>query len=97
MKTERMTILVTAEQKAAILARAQNLGLSAGEMMRRAVDAYDPAASMDEDETVLNALADELFAAARDARAALEEANRELEATLDQLAKRREAGADVGL
>ena len=63
MKTERMTILVTPEQKAAILARAERLGLSAGEMVRRAVESYDPAAGSDEDQAVLDALADELFAA----------------------------------
>lgn len=92
MKTERMTVLVTPEQKAAILARAASLGLSAGEMVRRAVESYEPsAASAAEDEVVLNALADELFAAAKSARAALNEANREIQATLEQLAKSREA------
>jgi ABC-type transporter Mla subunit MlaD len=92
MKTERMTVLVTPEQKAAILARAQSLGLSAGEVVRRAVESYDPkAGSIDEDEAVLNALASELFAAAKSARAALNEAIGEVQSTLKQLARSRKA------
>lgn len=90
MKTERMTVLVTPEEKAAIVARANGLGLSAGEMVRRAIASYRPSASpAAEDEVVLNAMADELFTAARSARAALNEANREIQATLRQLAKGR--------
>jgi hypothetical protein len=84
-----MTILVTPEQKAAITARAQRLGLSAGEMLRRAVESYD--ASKSENESVLNAIADELFAAAKAARSALADANREMQATLKHLASRRRA------
>jgi hypothetical protein len=92
MKTARMTVLVTPDQKATILNRAERLGLSAGEMLRRAVESYQPsAANSAEDEAVLNALADELFAAARSARKALGEANREIKTTLKQLAKSREA------
>jgi hypothetical protein len=90
MKTERMTILVTPEQKSAILARARSLGLSAGEVMRRAVEAYQASPGRSEDEAVLNALADELLLAAREARAALNRATREVQTTLRQLAKSRE-------
>ena len=88
MKTERMTILVTPEQKAAITARAESLGLSAGEMLRRAVETYsgDPKPGS---EDLLNALADELFAAAKSARAALSSANKEVRTTLKQLQRRR--------
>lgn len=92
MKTERMTVLVTPEQKAAILARAENLGLSAEEMARRAVESYEPSSTTAaEDEAVMSALADELLAAAKSAGAALDEANRDVEATLRQLAKSRKA------
>jgi hypothetical protein len=92
VKTERMTVLVTPKQKAAILARAQSLGLSAGEVVRRAVESYEPTApGAAEDEAVLNAVADELFAAAKSARAALNQANTELQSTLKQLARRRKA------
>ena len=90
MKTERMTVLVTREQKSAILAHASSLGLSAGEMMRRAVETYKPAdRSTVEDESVLDALADELFAAAKSARAALVDANKEIQATVIALAANR--------
>ena len=88
MKSERMTILVTPEQKAAITARAESLGLSAGEMLRRAVETYQGEPKQ-EGEALLNALADELFAAAKSARAALSSANKEVRATLKQLQKRR--------
>jgi hypothetical protein len=87
VKTERMTILVTPEQKAAITARAQRLGLSTGEMLRRAVETYD--ASKSENESVLNAIADEVFVAAKTARSALADANREVRATLKHLAGKR--------
>ena len=92
MKTERITVLVTPEQKAAILARAQSLGLSAGEVVRRAVESYESSAvDTKDDEAVLNALADELFVAAKSARAALNEANSEIQATLRELARRTKA------
>jgi hypothetical protein len=88
VKTERMTILVTPEQKAAITARAESLGLSAGEMLRRAAETYSSDAKPGS-EDLLNALADELFAAAKSARAALSSANKEVRTTLRQLQKRR--------
>ncbi len=40
MKTERMTVLVTPEQKRAITVKAAKLKLSAGEVIRRAVESY---------------------------------------------------------
>lgn len=94
MKTARMTILLTPEQKVAIQARAERLGLSTGELLRRAVETYDTSAASEdaaESEAVLNALADELFAAAKAARAALAVANREVQATVKQLSKSRES------
>jgi negative regulator of replication initiation len=93
MKTERMTVLVTAEQKAAINAQAQSMGVSAGEMVRRAVETYASSAtgSPNDSEAVLNALADELFSAAKTARAALKAANKEVRTTIEQLAKSRGA------
>lgn len=42
MKTERMTFLMTAADKAAITERAANLHIPASELVRRAVDSYDP-------------------------------------------------------
>ena len=79
MKTERMTILVTPKQKAAINTQAHNLGVSAGEMVRRAVETYHPSKNgVAGEEDILNKLADELFAAAKTARAALNAANKEV-------------------
>ena len=40
--TERIPILVTAEQKARIARAAEAAGLSMGEYLRRAAAAYDP-------------------------------------------------------
>jgi len=42
MKTERMVLLVTPEEKALIGERAALLGVSASEFVRRAVEIYDP-------------------------------------------------------
>jgi hypothetical protein len=71
MKTARMTILVTPEQKASINKRAKQLKLSAGEVIRRAVDSYS---STLEDEAALSALACELEHSVKQARGALREA-----------------------
>jgi len=93
MKSARMTILLTPEQKAAIHVRARTLGVSTGEMVRRAVESYGTAAKAprSESEAVLNALADELFTAAKEAKSALAAASRDVQTTVKQLAKSREA------
>ncbi len=61
MKTSRMTILVEAEDKSHIEARARSFALSTGEYMRRASLAYNPTV----DEAALEALADEIEGHAR--------------------------------
>jgi hypothetical protein len=61
MKTSRMTILVEADDKSHIEARARSFALSTGEYMRRASLAYNP--SMDE--SALEALAEEIEGHAR--------------------------------
>lgn len=86
MKTERMTILLTPAEKAAIASRAKKFNLSAGEVVRRAVENYQPPGNS---EAVLNDLADELHRAAREARAALTEALSELERTLRYFSSKR--------
>ena len=58
MKTERLTFLMTPEDKAAITARASELHIPASELVRRAVEAYDP----ERDEEALAVLADQLAA-----------------------------------
>ena len=82
MKTERMTIVVTPGQKRAITAQAKKLKLSAGEVIRRAVENYRP----NEEEMGLNALGDELDRAVKGTRKAIKEALAETQRTLDHFA-----------
>lgn len=82
MKTERMTILVTSEQKQAIASRAKKLNVSAGEVIRRAVEGY----RHNDEEIVLNALANELDIAVKQARHALKGALSETRRTLNHFA-----------
>ena len=82
MKTERMTVLVTPAQKQAIAAKAKKLNVSAGEVVRRAVESY----RHNDEELVLNALADELDRAVKEARYALKDALGETRRTLDHFA-----------
>ncbi len=84
MKTERLTILVTPDQRRALAAKAKRLNLSAGEVVRRAVDSY----GSDDDERVLGALADELGRSVKAARNAIREALAELGRTRAQLSGR---------
>lgn len=51
--TERIPVLVTAEQKAEIVARARAANLPVGEFMRRAAQSFSPS---EEDEAVLKGL-----------------------------------------
>jgi uncharacterized protein (DUF1778 family) len=65
MKTERLVLLVTPDEKALINDRAARLGVSASEFVRRAVEAFDPeeAAALAELDTLLpelNAMAERL-------------------------------------
>lgn len=82
MKTERMTVLVTPAQKQAIAAKAKKLNVSAGEVVRRAVESY----RHNDEELVLNALADELDRAVKEARHALKDALGETRRTLEHFA-----------
>ncbi|MGH7049977.1 MAG: hypothetical protein ACREFU_01460 [Acetobacteraceae bacterium] len=45
--TSRLMVLMSSEERAALDAKARTLGVSAGEMVRRAVHAYDLAAEVD--------------------------------------------------
>ena len=84
MKTERMVILLTREQKRGIAAKAKALNLSAAEVVRRAVDTYRPGA----DDALLLALADELKRSVVTTRAVVASALGELRRTSNQLADR---------
>jgi len=88
MKTERMTVLVTPAQKQAITAKAKKLNMSAGEIVRRAVESY----RHNDEELVLNALADELDRAVKEARHALKDALGETRRTLDHFAAKARSG-----
>ncbi|HEU4741747.1 MAG TPA: hypothetical protein VFS50_09160 [Meiothermus sp.] len=85
LKTERLAVLVSPEEKATLHARAEALSISTGEMIRRAALAYRPSDQAAESEIVLEALVDELIAAAKEARQALNSAEKELRATLRTL------------
>lgn len=87
MKTERMTILLSPQQKEIIQAKAKKLNLSAGEVVRRAVDGYQA----EGDEALLTALAEELERSVKEARVALKSALAETRETLDQLDRTRAA------
>jgi signal transduction histidine kinase len=81
MKTERMTILVTPAQKQTIAAKAKKLNVSAGEVIRRAVESY----RHNDEELTLNAIADELDRAVKEARHALKDALMETRRTVEHL------------
>ena len=68
--TERIVVLVTAEQKAAISDRAKDANLTVGELLRRAAAAY----SVDEQDQVLAGLVEQVRKSTAQANKALEDA-----------------------
>ena len=58
MKTDRLTLLVTPEEKAEMTARADAMGISTSELVRRAVRSHNP----EFDSDAVQTLADELAA-----------------------------------
>jgi len=87
VKTERLVILVTPEEKRALADRAKALDVSVAELLRRS--ARGPGSGADE--ATLAVLANELQKAVRESRAALRAALAEAEATLSQISGRRKA------
>ena len=85
MKTERLVILVTPEQKRVIAERAKSLDVSVAELLRRSAEGYAEGA----DEATLALLAGQLQKAVKESRAALRVALAEAEATLAQLGRSR--------
>ena len=75
MKSERVNLLVSPEEKAAIEARAAALNLSTSEMVRRAVASYDP----EFDESELQVVADELSSVVSATEESLDTALRQLD------------------
>ena len=85
MKTERLVILVTPQEKRAIAHRAKALEVSVAELLRRSAQGFGAGA----DEATLAALAGELHKAVKESRAALRAALAEAQITLAQIGKRR--------
>ena len=85
MKTERLVILVTPEQKRAIAHRAKSLDVSVAELLRRSAAGYADGA----DEATLTLLAGQMQRAVKESRAALRLALAEAETTLAQLGRSR--------
>ncbi len=81
--TERIPILVTAEQKARIARAAEAAGLSMGEYLRRAAAAYDPT----QDATAFDAVAEQIQHSAERASRALDAALQAVAASEQRLAR----------
>lgn len=81
--TERVTFLMTPDEKSALLAKARRTGVSIGEYVRRSVDSFDP----DEDAELaqLAALAAELQRSNAEASAALDRALASVEESRAQI------------
>ncbi len=76
MRSARLTILLTPEAKASIEAQAKALGITSSELVRRAVEAYDP----DRNDGTLRLLAEELAAVVEQTEAKVDAALAELQA-----------------
>ena len=74
MKTERLNLLISPEDKAEIAATASALNLSTSELIRRAVSAYDPAHDQEE-----------LAAIAREFLETVERTEQAIDAAIDRL------------
>ncbi len=78
MRSERLTILVTPDERAAIASRADLLGVSSSEVLRLAFSAYEECPDREE----LELLAGILEQTVKDLRVSLAEARREATVTL---------------
>ena len=83
MKSERINLLVSPEEKAFIDERAKKAGMTTSELVRQAVVAFDPEIDMDE----LRALSGQLASM-------VEETEKKLDANLVAIARLREQLAD---
>lgn len=75
--TERVVVLMTRAEKRALEAKAKRMGASTAELVRRSVDAFDPAADTAEFAALLEVLA----ASHKATLAALDRAEHEVAAT----------------
>jgi hypothetical protein len=86
LATERVTVLMTSVEKAALEAKAKGAGVSVGEFVRRSVDSFDPEEAAEL--VQLAALAAELERSNNEASAALDRALASIEKTRAQLDRR---------
>ncbi len=86
MKTERLVILVTPQEKKQIHSHAKALNVSTSEVVRQALHRFRPGEA--EQEEMLSHLADELEKSTKAARQSLKQTQKELNATLDYFANK---------
>lgn len=87
--TERVTVLMGPEDKVLIEKKAQGLGISVGELMRRGAAAYDSDADIEQIAVLLQTLA----ASHMETVQALDDAERELSETRAYFAAKRQVAA----
>jgi hypothetical protein len=80
--TERIPVLVTAEEKSEIARRAKTAGLSMGEFLRRAAASFRPT----EDEEILGHMIEQMAETTAQASAAIEDALAFVEASNKRIA-----------
>lgn len=84
--TERVVVLMTPEDKRALEERAKAAGISVGELVRRAVEAYDPAG---EEAEQVDAMLRHIKQMGEEILAGLDAATAQVRATRAYLAERR--------
>ena len=87
MKTERVTFVMSPEDKAEITRRAEELHIPASELIRRAIHRYEPDDEVDEQ--VLLGVARELESSAQQTERKLDEALAAVRETVAQLRQSR--------
>lgn len=85
--TERVITLMTPSEKSLLEKKAREIGISVGEFVRRSVDAYDPEEALELEQ--LAALATEFRRGAEAASAAVDRARANIEATIQELHRKR--------
>lgn len=89
--TERVVVLMTPEDKRQLEGKARAAGVSVGEVVRRAVESYDP--EIDDNE-LIEALLRAIRDTSAEAITKLEAARREVRGTLEYLAEQRREHGD---
>lgn len=87
--TERIPVLVTAQEKALIAKMAQDAHLSMGEFLRRAASSFRP----NEDETILEGMIEQMIKTTAQASAAIEDALAFVDASNERIVAMEAKGA----